>query len=272
MVLKAIYDKQEDVPEAYRELYAERDGKFELSGIEGIKTQADVDRLATALTKERTDHKATKDRLAAWGDLKPDETRTQLDRIPELEAQADKVDDEKLDKLFEARTRTKLAPVERERDGLKTKLEEALGKVAEFETKERVRAIHDAVRSEAMKSKVVESALDDVLMVAERVFEVSEDGWVKTRDGMGVTPGIAASDWLSEMQPKRPHWWPASEGGGARPGGGGTAFPNNPWGGGESWNVTEQMRVVKTLGPERAEQMAKAAGTTVGGPRPQPKQ
>ncbi|QFR59625.1 hypothetical protein P6F33_gp24 [Pseudomonas phage Quinobequin-P09] len=101
------------------------------------------------------------------------------------------------------------------------------------------------------------------------MLEVNEEGKVVTRDGVGVTPGIDATVWLTEMQSKKTHWWGPSQGGGAggnRSGSGGGA---NPWSA-DGWNMTEQGRILKE-NRSRAEQMAKSAGTTIGGPRPQPR-
>jgi len=36
----------------------------------------------------------------------------------------------------------------------------------------------------------------------------------------------------------------------------------------DNWNLTKQGAIVKEHGTAKAEQMAKAAGTTVGGPQP----
>jgi len=271
MALKIVHDTVDEIDEAYRPLYQERDGKFHLTGVEGIKTQADIDRLQGALTKERNDHKAVKDRYGVLGELDPSEILAKLDKYPELEAAAEgKLDETKINELAETRLRTKLAPVERERDQLKTKLEQTEGTVQELQNVIRSRDIKDNVMSAALKGKVIETALEDVLMLADRVFEVGEDGSVTTKDGVGVTPGITPEAWLQEMQQKRPHWWPASEGGGAKGGsGGGGGFANNPFSH-EHWNMTEQGRLVNS-DPSKADQMAKAAGTTVGGPRPAPK-
>lgn len=270
MALKIVHDTVDEIDEAYRTLYQERDGKFHLTGVEGIKTQADIDRLQGALTKERNDHKAVKDRYAALGDLDPAEILAKLDKFPELEAAAEgKLDETKINELADSRVRTKLAPVERERDQLKAKLEQTEGRVGELENVIRSRDIKDNVMAAALKGKVIETALEDVLMLADRVFEVGEDGTVTTKDNVGVTPGLSPEAWLQEMQSKRPHWWPASEGGGAKGGQGGGSFANNPWSS-EHWNMTEQGRIVNT-DRAKAEAMAKAAGTTVGGLRPAPK-
>jgi len=271
MALKVLHDTVDEIDEAFRPLYTERDGKFVLTGVEGVKTQADIDRLQGALTKERNDHKAVKDRYGVLGDLDPVDVLAKLDKLPELEAAAEgKLDENKINEIAESRVRTKLAPVERERDQLKTKLEATEGRVGELEGVIRSRDIKDNVMSAALKGKVIETALEDVLMLADRVFEVGEDGSVTTKDGVGVTPGISPEAWLQEMQSKRPHWWPSSEGGGAKGGnGGGGGFANNPWSA-EHWNMTTQGQLINQ-DRQKAEQMAKAAGTTIGGPKPAPK-
>ena len=114
-------------------------------------------------------------------------------------------------------------------------------------------------------------ALDDALLLGERVFEVTEDGKVLTRDNVGTTPGIDPKTWLNDLREKRRHWWPGSVGGNARgAGGGGGASGDNPWSY-EGWNMTKQGQFLKEHGSEKAERMAKAAGTTVGGKKPPPK-
>jgi len=72
---------------------------------------------------------------------------------------------------------------------------------------------------------------------------------------------------LTEMQDKRPHWWPKSVGGGAGGSGNGFGGAANPWTA-ENWNMTQQGAYVKENGMDKATQMAKAAGTTVGGMKP----
>lgn len=269
MAIKAIVDKLDDVPEQYRDLYTEKNGKFELTGVEGFKTQADIDRVQSGLVKERNEHKETKTRLSAWGDRKPDEVIAILDRVPELEAAAaGKIDENKINTMVETRISGKLAPVQRQVQTLTTQLGERDAIIVGFQQKERTRAIHDDVRGAISKTQGFQgSAAEDALMLAERVFEVNEEGKVVTKDGVGVTPGIDATVWLTEMQQKRPHWWGPTQGGGAggsggRPNGGG----KNPWSH-DGWNMTEQAKVYRE-NPQRAEQMATSAGTKLGGMRP----
>lgn len=268
-MLKATYASLDDVPENFRELYEERGGIFHIAKIDGIKTDADVSRVQRSLEAERTTHNQLKSSVSGFlGDKKFDDIQSILDRVPELElAAAGKLDPAKIDELTETRVRTKLAPVERELSTLRTQLGERDQMIAAYKAKDVQRAIHDHVRAEAVKLKVVPSAQEDILMLAERIFEVGEDGKVTVKDGVGSTPGVTADIWLGEMQTKRPHWWPASVGGGAGGSGAAGALSTNPWTD-AGWNMTEQGRIVRELGEAKAKQMAQAAGTTLGGKRP----
>lgn len=268
MPLKALYTSQDEIPETFRELYEERGGQYHLTKIEGIKTDADVSRVQRALDAEKQAHGQIKTQFTTFlGDRKLEDVQAILDRVPELEAAAaGNLDEEKINGIVEGRINSKLAPVARERDQLKTQLSEKDQTIAKYEARERTRTIGDAVREAAVGAKVVDTAQEDVLILADRVFEIDESGNVVTKDGVGVTPGLDAKAWLSEMQNKRPHWWPPSSGGGAN-GGGGGGFADNPWAA-DSWNMTKQGEVLRTKGRDTADRMAKAAGTSVGGPKP----
>lgn len=274
MALKAILDSIDDLPEDVKKEYVERNGRYELqveiSGDIGVKSYTDFNNLNRALKKERDDHKAVRERISLLGDRDINDVVAQLDRIPELEAAAaGKIDDEKINQIVETRVRTKIAPVERERDTLRNQLGEHQKTLEEMSKKERTRMVHDAVRQAAAQVKVLPEALEDALLLAERVFEISEDGKVITKDGVGATPGVEASVWFTDMQAKRPHWWGPSAGSGAMGNRGSGNGGPNPWSA-DGWNMTEQGRIYRE-NPTRAEQLAKAAGTTIGGQRPKPK-
>jgi hypothetical protein len=277
MALNATYDNQDDIPEQYRDLYTERDGKWELTGITGFKTQADIDRINEGLSKERAEHKETKEKLKVFVNANVDVEQYEKDQTELVELRA-KVEagagegfdqdkfDEAVAKLAEAKTVTATAPINRENERLTAENEELRTANDGHVQRETTRTISDAVRTAATTSKVIDTAMDDVLMLGERVFAIQEDGTVLTRDEVGCTPGIAPDIWLSEMQERRPHWWPTSTGGGANGSGGGNGFSNNPFSA-THWNLTEQGKIVRD-DAGKAERMAKAAGTSVGGPRP----
>lgn len=268
MSLKAVYSSAEDIPEKYQDLYEEKEGMYRLVRIDGIRTDADVARLTIALDKEKKEHSESRRKFESFlGGRKQEELQSILDRLPELElAASGKIDDEKMNQAVEARLRTKISPIERERDQMRALNAELEAKVQEYTTKERQRKVYDAVRNASVKYKVLDTAQEDVLLLAERVFEVNEDGSITARDGVGVTPGVSPEVWLTEMQQKRPHWWPASSGGGAKGSSSLGAYSNNPWSS-DSWSLTEQGQVVKSLGFEKATQMAKSAGVDINNPK-----
>lgn len=264
--LEMSYASENEIPAEFVSLYSQQGSKWVLTGVNGIKSQTDVDRLQESLRKEREDHKASKTALAAFNGLNAEEVLEKLDRIAELEAAAGgKLDETKINEIVEARLKAKLAPVERERDKLKQELQDTSGKVLELTAKEKTRVIHDHIRKAATSSKMRESAIEDALMLGERILDVDDQGNVTTKDNVGTTPGLSPEVWLTELQDKRPHWWPESSGAGAKGGngGGGTTNPFTA----EHWNMTEQGRIFKE-NPAKADQLAKSAGTTVGGGKP----
>lgn len=266
--LKAIHDKLEEIPEAYRELYTEKNGKWELTGIAGVKTEADVNRLQTALNKEREEHKATKEKLSAWGDLDVDDVHAKLDGLPALEAAAKgKLDDAKIEEIVQQRVEgtinSRVKPLERQILGLTKERDTAVAERDALSTEKRTRLITDDVRKALVDGKVIPEAQEDALILAERIFEVNEAGNVVTKEG-----GMSARDWLADMQPKRAHWWPANNGQGGRAGsGGGSLMADNPWSAG-NWNLTKQGEYIRQHGREKAAQAAKAAGSQIGATQP----
>jgi hypothetical protein len=280
MPIELQYDNMDAVPEAFRaepvfkELFTTAaDGKIVLSGVTGMKTQKDVSTVQEALRKEREDHAKARDALKPWGDLNATETLAQLDRIKELEAAAGgKLDEAKLNELVEGRLSQKTGPLQRQIDALtgdKTKVEQERDALkAQLETRDR----NDAVRSVATEAKVLQTAIPDMEMAASVMLEKDADGNLVTKSGInGLTPGLSVKEWAKEMQKLRPHWWPESEGGGARGGGGGGGLSgNNPFTA-EHWSLTEQGKFLQTNGRDATDKLAKAAGTTIGGPKPAPK-
>lgn len=266
MKLKLRYAKKDEIPQGFEALYSEVNGEWVLTEVEGMKTQTDVDNVLEGLRKEREDHQKTKDKLKVWDGLDPEETRTKLDRLPELEAAAAGGSDEtKISTLVEARIHAKTAPLERKISTLEKENADKDAKITTFEQQNERRVIHDHIRKAATATKMLPSAVEDALLLGERIFTVNEEGKPVARDQVGVTPGIEPEVWLTEIQTSRTHWWPQSQGAGSL-GGDGQGGPNNPWSD-KHWNMTQQGIIYKQ-DANKAEQMAKAAGTTVGGPRP----
>lgn len=278
-MLQLKYAKREDIPEGYADLYTERDGEWHFTGVNGIKTQADIDRMQTGLQKERDEHKTTREKLRAWEGLERSEIDSKLARLEELEvASKDSIPkaemDKKLDELAEVRVKNRMLPVERERDGLKKKLEETEKVVAALTAEKNQRIVHDKIREAAVIAKVMPEVMADVLLLSDNVFELTEDGkgLLTKENAYGVDAGLTPESFFQTQQERRSYWWPASTGGGSKGSGGkgGAGGLANPWAA-ETWNLTEQGKYVREHGMEKAQQMAKLAGATVNGARPTPK-
>jgi hypothetical protein len=272
--LKAFHTKEEEIPEAHKDFYVKKGERWELNvaidGVDGVKSFTDFEKLNSALRKERSDHKVLRDKFKPIADRDVSELLTAADRITELEeelaAASGENDPKKIDKIVEARIKARLAPLERERDKLKTDFDTATNEVKTFKTEKATRTIHDAIREAGTKAKLLPEALEDALMLGERIFEIDDSGKVVVKEGTAYGIGLNAAGWLTEMQEKRPHWWGPSSGGGAGGGRGGNGVTKNPWTS-ENWNMTEQS-MLYTSDPTKAGQLAAAAGTTIGGMRP----
>lgn len=265
--IELSYDAQEDIPAGKEDLYTEKDGKFVLTGVKGMKTQADIDRLNTALVKERGDHKAVKNQLAAlssYGTI--EEITANLDRIPELEAKQGKGDPADIEKIVTAR----LAPVQR-------KLEEAQNQISErdklidgYKGKETKQTIAGEVRKAAKALKIRDSAIEDAILYGERVLTIDESGNVVTKENVGVTPFATAEDMLRDLLPNRSHWLEDSFGGGSQGGKGNPGFSGTDPYSHDGWNVTEQMKLMKA-DPAKAKKLAERNGVNPMSPQRPPK-
>ncbi len=282
-MLESSYDTEEAIPEAHRELYSKRGDRWELTGVRGVKTQADVARVQSALDLEKKQHKETRDKLRGWSDLgELGDVQSRLDRIPELEAAADgKLDDDAIneivDRRVEGRLKSQLAPIERERDTAKRENEELKAErdgLAEWKSG---RQLREAI--EPHIANVLPEHREDALDLAQRSFErVEIDGRADfvVREGVvingtQITAGLNPKLWAEEIAGLKPGYYPPSEGAGARgsqrgvPGGGANPFSA------DGWNLTKQGQVLREHGADKANALAAAAGTTVGGPRPEKK-
>ncbi len=269
MKLKLIVKDLSEVDAKFHSLYEEKDGEFHLVGVEGMKTQADVDRVQKALQAERDAHKRTKQVFSALDGMDIEDVVSRLDRFDELEAAAAaSKDPKKVDELVEARLASKTRPLERQVSELTKQLTEAKSAVESLTAERTVRTVHDAVRVAADKLKMLPSAIEDAQMLAERHLVVTEDGSVRVKEGSPYGEGLDAEGFFNELRTNRAHWWPASHGGGAVGSGNGTGGGVNPWSK-AGWNMTKQGQIFKERGAEVAKRMAESAGTTIGGPIPE---
>lgn len=256
--LMTSYTAEDAIPEAYRSLYTEQNGAFALTGVVGLKTQDDINRLQGALDKERNDHRTVKTTLSKLGDRSIDDVLTLLDSIPALEAAAASGDPTKIEEAVNARLTQHTAPLQRqldeltgERDGYKVKYETLQQEVTTGN-------ILSQLKAAALEDKVLPEAIDDVAALMLPLYELNELGEAVVKaDAQGVTPGVLPKVHLQDLKNKRAFYWPASQGAGGQGGGGGQGG-ENPWKDGQV-NLTKQGQMIKD-NRELARQMCKAAG------------
>ena len=266
MAIKIEYETEADVPAAHKDLYTEQDGKFVLTGVEGMKTDADITRLQTALTKERSDHKAIKTKFAPLANLDVTEVLEKLDRFPELEELAKgKVDEVKLESIVQQRITQKLTPLQRQLAETEKKAKDFEDQVTHFKKVQTEETISSAILKAAKAAKITDDAvLDDVVKIARFDMEIDPDtSEVRAKDGNTL------SSYFTTMQSKKAHWWGPTVGGGASGSGRGNRVTNNPFSN-EHWNLTEQGQLIKQ-DAGKAKQLAEMAGTSIGGGRPKSK-
>lgn len=260
-ILKSVYETETDIPEAVRplEMYEEKDGKWLLKrdAIEGVKTQADFDRLTNST---KADRKAAADaaaKLKAFGDVTPEALQEQLDELETLRAEkaaggtGDKTADaESRQKLIDAAVASQTRKLERELAKIKGERDAALGRVTELDGSIKVRDIEGQLTQAAAKHKVIGDHLDDVL-ARKGQFTLGDDGIARSRDGE------TAEEWLEELKSggKKPGWFERSTGAGAS-GGNGVNLGDNPF---RSGNLTKINELAKK-DAAKAETQAKVAG------------
>jgi hypothetical protein len=270
MAFEFQVDSLEGLPEAVREHYVERNGKFEIV-VNGVKTQGDVDRVMGSLKKEREEHDITKAKLRSFGEFTPETVEATLAELEDTRLQLAAIKkeggpaDEDIEKLVESRTQQRVKPIERKLSQLTTQLEELTGvNKSLIHEKTRGNILADVLEAGRLKEVGIDAdALApgaDVELWAERVFERTEDGKTISKEGVGVTPGLSPKEVFIDLKAsgQRRHWFGVTQGAGA-PGSKGGADQDNPFKEGKGFNLTKAAQIVRD-DPARAERLAKAAG------------
>lgn len=135
----------------------------------------------------------------------------------QLEAASKGVDSGKVDALVEEKLKKRIIKLNEDNDRKVTELTE--GKTKAEKTLSSL-LVNDAVQREAIAAGVRETALDDVMSRANKVFKVVEgkatpfDGEDVIYGADGVTP-MAVKDWLAGQAATAPHLFKESKGAGA---------------------------------------------------------
>jgi hypothetical protein len=249
-MLKAEYASKDEVPAAHAELYSERGGKWVLSGIEGVKTQADVDALSTVVRKERearAEMERKAKRFEALGDRDPDDLLKALDELEHLREGAGGKDDEA---ALQRKLAREINPLKRDLEKANARAQKAEADLANVVAQLKRNTVERALQEAALAAKVRPEAIADILRHQDE-FEIDGD---KVRTRNGLEPDV----WLSDLKNTRPHYWPGSVGGGAS-GASGSGVANGGGFAKDRLNLTEMSRMM-AKDPAKADQMAQQAG------------
>lgn len=273
MVLQFRYEEESEIPDAYKELFSERDGgAWECTGIAGVRGTAEFDRLRTAKQHAADNERAAREELQRWKDFgEYDDIAKMIDEVPQLrQAAAGALEQAQIDEIVNQRTeatiKSRLSPVERELAQVKRQLMEAEQSNKKLVGESNDRRISDVLRAEAEKRHLNAGGVRDMLVHARMAFEVTDDGEVLTHGRNGVDQGMAPGNWLDGMLDESPHWLPRSRGSGSSGSGRRTSVPqgsDNPWTQG-AWNMTAQVAYQREHGEEKAKAACQAAGAKWG--------
>jgi hypothetical protein len=206
MPLQSVVDTLDAIPEAIRDAYVERDGKFHLNSIDGFVSKSKLDEFRDNNIAARKELDALRKQFEG---VDPEKFRefAELDR---QKREKKLLDAGELEKVFEERIgpmrsdhEKKLAAVIAERDAATKRLDALL--------------IDDALRAAALKAGVLPAAADDVLFRGRSVFRLTE-GKATAYKGENPLYGkngepVTIDEWVSGLSESAPHLFAASTGG-----------------------------------------------------------
>lgn len=219
LVLSALplsVDKLDDVPEAQRSLYIEKDGKHVLD----VTGMDDNSGLKTALQKERDAAKEAK-RIAKemeerYAGIDPAKVREMMSKLDQ-DGEAALIAAGKIDEVIAKRTQKFQTETQRRIDEAIATAKASDGRAKKFEQ----RVLDNHIRQAATKAGLHQHAIEDALFRARSMFSLSEEGDAIQLGGDGApvlgkdgkTP-FSPQEWLESMKETAPHWFPAGNSGG----------------------------------------------------------
>ena len=256
MSLKYKVKSKDEVAPEFLNLYVEKDGVF-LLDVEGV---ADKSKLDEFRNSNVTLLKQVEEMKTRFDGIDPEEVRKLTEEKRKLE-EAQQLKTGEVERVVESRLKTahtawekQLAGVTQERDSLNARLTSI--------------QIDQAVVGEATKRGLRASAIPDITARARNTFRLvngvpqafEADGQTARVGKDGLTP-LSLAEWIDAQVSEAPHLFESNAGGGAAgngSGGVGRGSAKNPFRKGAEWNVTEQMRLLKT-DPALAQRLKAAA-------------
>lgn len=204
--LAAVLESLDSVAEPLRELYTEVDGKFVLDA--DVEGHPAVGGLKSALEKERKERKDLLARIRGAGDpAELDRLKAELEELKGKAAGESKPDVEALRKKWDAESATRLQAIERERDQSRAELRQL--------------KLDDRLRLAALDAGVRKSALEDVLEVTRRHFDLDDKGRVVVLDDDGDPSSKTVEKFFEGLKETKSWFFEGAPGAGSGTRGGG---------------------------------------------------
>ncbi len=221
MGIQMQYDKVEDLPEmSVKELFTEKDGKMVFTGIEGLKTQKDVDNVEESLRKERNDHSEAKSKLRAESDKVKDAER----KIEELGLRGGDNSEleQKYKDLYQKQFDGDKAEWEKEREEMTAKINLAQSFKDEISLTEMV--------NNSTKDKFAKDHQVSVNNLLQTSLQKQVDGeiWLTTENkSFGLPAGLTADKAVEFLAEKHTYMLPQNSAGNATGATGGNGVSSN---------------------------------------------
>lgn len=256
MPLKLTIPKLEDVAEPMRASYRPRtDGEGFILDVEGGVVAKSVH------DEFRTQNVTLKQKLEKFGDFTPEQLQETTEKLTKLEGDLAAA---RKNKDADAEARIKAI-----QDGLQKKIDDATKTATEYRSRFESVVIDGEVAKAAAEVGAYPTAIDDIATRVRSRFKIGEDNKPYAVDAAGNKifgedgNPLGVSGAVRQLTKQAPHLFKSSTGGGAanQSAGGGRSNSANPFKK-ESWNLTEQGKLMKSDRPEAA-RLAAEAGVTL---------
>jgi len=181
-----VFDKQDDIPQAFRSEYEEKEGKWHPKP----PPAPDVTKLQGALEKERT--RAESEEAAR---KKAEKERDDLKRAKDATDRG--ISEEALQKIRDDEAKAR-KPIEDENAALKT----------ENDKLKRT----DRVRAEALKNGVMPDRIEDAMLLLDLRTELTKEGSIAVKDKSGSVTAEKLEDFLAKTFKTEKPWLYAGTG------------------------------------------------------------
>ena len=187
--MKTLYASESEVPKDYASLYEEVDGKFILTGVEDLKTQADIQKVLDGKTHEVKNHKLTKKELddlkEKFEGIDPSKYKEMVAAVEHSKLKKEHPDQKDLEKVI----------LQNDLGSLRKELDLSKNEVLELKNEKKTSKIEKITLATARKLNLDPQYDEDVLLRSS-FLDIAENGDVVSKDGKSI------EDYLTPLIPK----------------------------------------------------------------------